>query len=106
MTDEDPNFIRPIAPIKLLSWREGRRRAKLLFGGFKFIGAVFHIISQRSPRNGKVFLTEAKETAECQNCVGNLPGQLVDHHALDHANLFTVDRQTGVPSTRSLAIKL
>ena len=35
-----------------------------------------------------MFLTEAKETAKGKNCVGNLAGQLVDHHALDNADLF------------------
>jgi hypothetical protein len=97
MTDEDLNFIGPIAPVKLFSGREGRCGAKLLFGNFKFIGTVFRIVFQRSPWNGKVFLTEAKETAEAQNCIGNLAGQLVDHQALDHADLFarwSADRRT------------
>src|SRR5260370_29085933 len=68
MTDEDLNFIGSIAPVKLLSRREGRRRAKLLIGDFKFVGSPFQIVLQRSPRNGKVFLTEAKKTPEAQNC--------------------------------------
>ena len=106
MTDKELNFVGPVAPVKLLSRREGGRCAKLLFGHFKFIGASLQIVLQRSPRNGKVLLTEAEETAEGQNCVCNLAGELVDHHALDHADLFAVGRQTGVPSTRSLAIKL
>jgi len=97
MTDEDLNFIGPIAPVKLFSGREGRCSAKLLFGNLKFIGTMFRIVFQRSPWNGKVFLTEAKETAEAQNCIGNLAGQLVDHQALDHADLFarwSADRRT------------
>ena len=59
MTDEDLNFIGPIAPVKLFSRCEGRCSAKLLFGNFKSIGTVFRIVFQRSPWNGKVFLTEA-----------------------------------------------
>ena len=44
MTDEDLNFIGPIAPVKLFSGREGRCSAKLLFGNFKFIGTMFRIV--------------------------------------------------------------
>jgi hypothetical protein len=64
MTDEDLNFIGSIAPVKLFSGGKGRRCAKLLIGDFKFIGSPFHIVLQRSPRNGKVFLTEAKKASE------------------------------------------
>ena len=89
MTDEDLNFIGSIAPVKLLSRGEGWRRAKLLIGDVKFIGTPIQIVLQRSPRNGKVLLTKAKKTPEGQNCVGYLARQLVDHHALDHSDLFT-----------------
>src|SRR6516164_844015 len=88
MTDKDLNFIRSITPVKLLSRPKGRRRAKLLFCDFKFVGTSLQIVLHRPPRNRKVFLTEAKETAKGQNCVGNLAGQLVDHHALDNPDLF------------------
>jgi hypothetical protein len=89
MTDKELNFIGSVAPVELLSWGKGRRHAKLFIGDVKFIGTLLHIVLQRSPRNRKVFLTKAKETAENQDCISDLAGQLIDHYPLDHADLFT-----------------
>jgi hypothetical protein len=46
----------------------------------------------------------SNRVVEAQNCVGNIAGELVDHHSLDGPIVVLSVPRTGVPSTRSLAI--
>src|SRR5205823_12618379 len=56
---------------------------ELVLGEVDEIAAEIGVVFQRRPRHRVIILAHAHEAAEAQDRIGDLAGDLVDHHALD-----------------------
>src|SRR5262245_14013532 len=84
-----------IAPVELAARPVGRGLAQLLVGKIELVGFERRVVTQRIPGQRMIFLTHAQKAAEPHHRIGNLAADLVDHHALDLADLLAVGATHG-----------
>src|SRR5712691_5711478 len=84
----DLDLAAAVAPVELLAGGERRRPAYFLFGEIEMIGAERAIIRQPRPGNRRMLLSHAEQTAEAEHRIGDAAAVLIDHEALDGADLF------------------
>src|SRR5882757_7988581 len=98
-----------VAPIELLAGGDRRRLAQILIAEIEMIGTEHAIVDQPRPGNRRMLLSDAEKAAEAQHGVGDVAGELVDHQALDGADLLaagTADRRAFHPVARDQAVGL
>src|SRR5690348_12658218 len=79
-----------ITPCLLIVVAVFRGAAKLLLGDAGTVSADPRVVFQGLPGQGIVVVAEAEEAAEAEHGIGHAPADLVDHHALDRADLVVV----------------
>src|SRR5262245_2575401 len=77
-----------IPPIELLVGGKRGRGLQLVLGEIEMIGAEVTVVSQPGPRDGKMLLSDTEKAAETEHGVSNIAAELVDHQALDGADLL------------------
>src|SRR5215203_6156300 len=77
-------------PFPFLASGITRRVLELLVGEVDLVAAELLIIGQPLPRDRIMVLAHSKEAADTHDGVGRLAADLVDHHALDLADLLAV----------------
>src|SRR5206468_2632311 len=72
-------------------------------------GAERAVIAQPRPGNRQMLLSHAEESAEAEHRIGDIAAELVDHEALDGADLVAIgaaDRGAFDPVTGDQAVRL
>src|SRR5260370_6661177 len=86
----DLDLAAAVAPIELLAGGNERRLAQFLVGEIEMIGTEHVIIGQPRPWYRRMLLSYAEEAAEAEHRIGDIAAELVDHQALDGADLLAV----------------
>src|SRR5262245_4987153 len=84
------DFAAAVAPVKVLPGAKRRRALQFLLGEIEMIGAERAIVSQARPGNRDMLLSHAEETPEAEHRVSNVSAELIDHEALDGADLAAI----------------
>src|SRR6185312_3793407 len=79
-----------VAPVPVAFAAISGRTAQLVLGDAGAVAAKPCIVFQRLPGQGIVIVAEPEETAEAEHGVGHPAADLVDHDALDRADLALV----------------
>src|SRR5262245_13623465 len=99
------DFAAAVAPVEVLPGAKRRRALQFLLSEIEMIGAERAIVSQARPGNRDMLLSHAEETPEAEHRVSNVSADSIMRRSMVPI-LPPSERRTGVPSTRSLAIKL
>src|SRR5262249_39577380 len=86
----DLDFPAAGAPIEILTGGERRRGLELLVGETELVGAERAVVSEPSPGDGKMLLPQPEKPAEAEHGVSDVPTELIDHEALDGADLLAI----------------
>ena len=84
----DLDFAATVAPVEFLTGGERRRGLELLVSEIEMVGAERAVVSESSPGDGKMLLPQAEKAAEAEHGVSDVPTELIDHEALDGADLL------------------
>src|SRR5215813_11174573 len=84
------DFAAAVAPVEVLAGGKRRRALQLLLGEIEMVGTERAIVSQARPGDRDMLLSHAEEAAEAQHRVSNVPAELIDHEALDGADLAAI----------------
>src|SRR5262245_40589711 len=84
------DFAAAVAPVEVLAGGKRRRALQFLLGEIEMVGAERAIVSQARPGDRDMLLSHAEEAAEAEHRVSNVPAELIDHEALDGADLAAI----------------
>ncbi len=103
----DLDLAAAVAPVELLARGDRGRLAQFRLADIEMIGSERRLVGQPRPRDRRVLLPHAEKTAEAEHCVGDVAADLVDHQALDGADLLSAraaDRRAFHPIARDQAV--
>src|SRR5262249_35080236 len=84
----DRDLVATIAPIECLIRVVVGRMTESFVGDIDQVGLPAGIVFQPLPWDGQMLASHSEKAAETQDRVSDLPADLVDHQALDVADLF------------------